>query len=252
MFCPYMDPLQWSWRYYLCQSIQKVGFEQGWGVIREHVKFLSQAFLGKDFPLTDSQCHLFYLQMLAEFGDFRSFSDPLEPPSPEILKKITRMRRSELRHELIMINTQVRYNNYILKHHGQPITKPELHWRRSQPRTEVSDEPGFLVHLIMQCKNADWAKALPGDGKGPYGLKNMTLDTILSRCVAGVVRTPMELMRDIFHYIVNTSLGKLQEPEVTALNVMRDYFVEKLRPHLQKEIAWERVGAFVQGTADDE
>jgi hypothetical protein len=247
-----MDPLQWCWRYYLCQAIEKVGFDQGWGAIREQVRILSQAFQKTDFTLNDTQCHLFYLQMLAEFGDFRSFSDELTPPSPEILAKITRMRRSELRHELIMTNNQMRYNNYILKHHGQPITRPDLKWRRIESTGEITEEPGFLVHIVAQCRLAEWYKLLPQEGKGPYGLKNMSMDAIMSRCIAGVVRTPMELMRDIFHFIVNVSLGKVSPGEQAALAQLREFAVEKLGPFLENDATWAKVRCFIEETGDED
>jgi hypothetical protein len=58
--------------------------------------------------------------MVAEFGDFRHFPDPVTPPSPEIREKITKMRHAELRHDLIIAKNRLRYNNYILEHHNAP------------------------------------------------------------------------------------------------------------------------------------
>jgi hypothetical protein len=94
--------LNWSFRFYLCQAIERLGFKQGWQPIIEHGNLLCATFQKGILAVNDRQCHLFYLQLLAEFGDFHRFCDPLTPPSPEIKSKIARMRRSELRHELML------------------------------------------------------------------------------------------------------------------------------------------------------
>jgi len=123
--------MNWAARYYLVKAIEKAGFENGWVPIIEKINLLCQTLQRTKFQANEKQCHLFYLQMLAEFGDFRRFSDPLTAPSPEIKAKIERMRRSELRHDLLITNNQMRYNNYILHHHRHAlVTSQGLTWKR--------------------------------------------------------------------------------------------------------------------------
>ena len=261
-FYPYMDPLNWSFRYYLIVAIEKVGFENGWQPIIDKVNQLTTTLMNYPFNLKENHCHLFYLQMLAEFGDFRRLSDKLTEPSQEIKDKIKRMRRAELRHELLITNNQIRYNNYILHHQNAPITSCEkMTWKRfpgSQPEPESQD--GFLARLCARARTQDWAANLPKlgksagkdskgalDGKGAIGLKDMSLDVLLSRCISGVVATPMELIRDVFHLIVNLEMEPPNERERAAIEAMRRYFVGELRSKLEEDPAWPNVARYIEG-----
>jgi hypothetical protein len=250
-FCGYMDPLNWSFRFYMCEAIDKLGFGQGWQPIIDYIHTLCSTLQNSTFNVTEHQCHLFYLQILAEFGDFRHFSDPLAPPSDEIKEKIIKMRRSELRHELILTNTQIRYNNYILKHHSaQPIKPEKMNWIRFQSQQEEFQESGVLAKILLRARTAEWFRNLPTNGKGPNGLKEMTIDVIFSRCLSGIVSTPMEVVRDVFHLIVNLSMAVLSEKEKVALTMMKNYFLEELRPLLEGDPLWAKVGPFVEGIAN--
>ncbi|OHT01011.1 hypothetical protein TRFO_07677 [Tritrichomonas foetus] len=257
-FCGYMDPLNWSFRFYLLEAIEKVGFDEGWDAIIAHVNQLSLTLLKTEFKVNARQCHLFYLQMLAEFGDFRRFSDPLTLPSQEIKDRIRQMRRAELRHELIITNNQMRYNNHIIRHHGATPNKNEkfsTFWKRFP--TEVKTEspgpsPNILAHIASAAKTYDWFKNLPDNGRGSVGLKDMTIDHIISRCVTGAVVEPIELMRDIFHLIVNLSLSGMSEKEKVSVNLMKMYFLDQLKPLLADDPRWEKVRPYVEGNAPDD
>jgi hypothetical protein len=80
----------------------------------------------------------------------------------------------------------------------------------------------------------------------------MTVEVILSRCIAGTVSTPMEVVRDIFHLFVNLLMGKLLEKELVALTAMKGYFLDPLRPLLEADPLWARVGPFIEGNAPQE
>lgn len=247
-YCVYMDPINWSIRYYLIKAIDRVGFEGGWQPIIDSVNTLSTTLLGMPFKVNEKQCHLLYLQTLSEFGDFRKYSDELTPPSDEIKQKIEKMRRSELRHELIIANNQIRYNNFILKHHAhEPITCKDMKWQRFPGETEEEPESGILAHITVKAKTKDFFSSLPADGKGDVGLKNLTIDVILARCINGIVSTPMELMRDIFHLVVNLEISSITEREKTAVRLMKEYFLEELRPYLEEDPAWARIAPLLQG-----
>mgnify|MGYP001085206296 CR=1 FL=1 len=251
-FCGYMDPLNWSFRFYLLESIERVGFDKGWEEIIKAVNQLSFTLLNIPFNVTPKQCHLFYLQMLAEFGDFRRFSDPLTLPSKEIRDRIRQMRRAELRHELIITNNQMRYNNYIIRHHGgNPTKNDNATWKRfATDDTKQQQTPSMLAHIASEIKTCDWYKNLPVDGKGQVGLKDMAIDRIIYRCVTGAVETPLELVRDIFHLIVNLELSNMTEKEKGAVQQMRAFILERLRPQLDDDPQWERIRPYVEGTAD--
>lgn len=257
-FCGYMDPLNWTYRFYLLESIEKAGFEKGWEEIISCMNKLTTTLLNTPFTITPKQCHLFYLQMLAEFGDFRSYSDPLALPSKEIRDKIRQMRRAELRHELIMANNQIRYNNCLIRHHGGNLkVKSEnphdtLQWLtfakeedNPQPITDV------LSHVAASIKTCDFFKHLPRDAKGTIGLKDMTIDNIVYRCVTGVVSTPMDLIRDIFHLCVNLYLSNMSEKEKNAVAQMKMYVLNQLSPYLNGDPEWERVRGYVEGVGAD-
>ena len=252
-FCFYMDPLNWSFRYYLVKAIEKVGFDNGWGPIIEKVDLLSRTFIGCRFQVTERQCHLFYLQMLAEFGDFRRYSDPLTEPSQEIKDKIEKMRRSELRHELLIANNQIRYNNYILHHHKHaPITCEAMTWKRfpsETPETEKTQNDCFLVKVASAAKTRfDWCRA--DLFKGTIIQKDVSFDAILTRCINGVISTPMELMRDVFHLIVNLQLSEKQKDAKTHIEAVRRFFLEELRGKLEEDPAWEKVRGIIEGTEE--
>lgn len=249
-----MDPLNWSFRFYLLESIERVGFDKGWEEIIKAVNQLSLTLLNIPFNVTEKQCHLFYLQMLAEFGDFRRFSDPLTLPSKEIRDRIRQMRRAELRHEIIITNNQMRYNNLIIRHHGgQPSKYDTSTWKRFETEEkEPSSIPNILAHIASSIKTCDWYKNLPNDGKGQVGLKDMAIDRIIYRCVTGAVVTPLELVRDIFHLIVNLSLSNMNEKEAEAVEQMRSFILERLRPQLKDDPQWERIRPYVEGTAGDD
>ena len=158
-FCEYMDPINWAHRFYLIEAIEACGFEKGWEPIIEKIQLLVTTLLpGQNFTYTPSMCHLWYLQVLAEFGDFRKLSDPLTPPSKEIIDKIKRMRRSQLRHELSMTNSQIRYHNYILKHHNEEPTNQVLKWVRFSGVEERSAELDInpLIQICLDIKETDW------------------------------------------------------------------------------------------------
>lgn len=254
-FCGYMDPLNWSFRFYLLESIERVGFDKGWEEIIKAVNQLSQTLLKIDFKVNEKQCHLFYLQMLAEFGDFRRFSDPLTPPSKEIRDRIRQMRRAELRHELIITNNQMRYNNLIIRHHGGKVNKNDTTtWKRFQTEEKEPDSiPNILAHIASSIKNCGWFQDLPkANGKDQIGLKDMSIDRIIHRCVTGAVLTPLELVRDVFHLYVNLTLSNLTEKEADAVEQMRAFILEKLKPLLADDPQWERIQPYVEGTAGDD
>ena len=246
----FMDPLDWSYRYYLIQSIQKCGFENGWEPIISHVNILTTTFLKKEFNVSPKQCHLFYLQLLAEFGDFRYYSDPLTLPSPEIIQKVTEMRQSQLRHELLLANNKIRYNNFILKHHNQEPVVPnfKMPWLRCK-KEENQDliNPNELVSIVISAKDQDWYNTYFDsksefyvDAKGKYGKVDCSIDNILSRCVSGLITTPFELMRDIQNLVVNLSFD--ENPNViVAVHQMEQFFFEKLTPLLQDNPKWNRL-----------
>lgn len=253
-FSVFMDPLNWSYRYYLIKAIDKVGFEGGWAPIIEKVHLLASTLTNGTFKVQEKICHLFYLHMLAEFGDFRHFSDPLTPPSDEIKAKIEAMRRSELRHDLILTNNHMRHNNYIMHHHNhRAMISDDIHWVRFQSaeKAEKPDHGGFLAHVTARAKNQPWFQLLSANGKGPIGVRNLAIDTILTRCISGVVATPMELIRDVFHLSVNLEMAQPEEKERAAIAGMRNYFVDELREHLEKDPEWEIVQQYVLGNASD-
>ena len=259
----FMDPLNWSFRYYLIKAIEKVGFENGWKPIIEKVDLLTKTLLKVPFSLEPEKCHLFYLQMLAEFGDFRRFSDPLTEPSQEIKDKIKRMRRAQLRHDLLITNNSLRYNNYILHHHNEKFTSSgAMKWTRfAEPEHEDKGHEGFLAQICARARTQDWAANLPKvgkvgvkdskgalDGKGAIGLKDMSLDALLARCISGVIATPMELMRDVFHLIVNLEMEPPTEREKAAIEAMRSYFIGELRSRLEEDPTWAAVSKYIEGT----
>ena len=245
-----MDPLNWSYRYYLIQAILKCGFENGWEPIIAHVNILTTTFLNISFTLRPKQCHLFYLQLLAEFGDFRYYTDPLTPPSPEIIQKVTEMRQSQLRHELLITNNQLRYNNYILKHHNQELDIPsfQMPWLRCKKEEDQNMlNPNELVSIVISAKEQDWYNIyfdpksdLYIDPKGKYGKIDCSIDNIISKCVSGLITNPLELMRDIQNLVVNLSFE--ENPKVIdAVSQMENFFFQKLTPLLQDNPKWQRI-----------
>lgn len=252
-FCGFMDPLNWSFRYYLVEAIDKFGLENGWAPIIKAIDQVTQLLLNCHFPINETQCHVFYLQMLAEFGDFRRFQDPLTPPSQEIKDKIIKMRRSELRHELLLVNNSIRYNNYILKHHGAPIIRSDkMTWKRFESARRDVQHPNLLVHIALEARSLDWYKNLPLSGKGSFGIVDVTIDGVISRCVSGIVSTPMELLRDIIHLYTNLIVGNNSEKEKPYINGMKQYFIRELRKYLENDPSWYRIQKYVEDRDNDE
>ncbi|KAH0788807.1 hypothetical protein GPJ56_007489 [Histomonas meleagridis] len=240
-----MDPLNWSFRFYLIEAIDYVGFDQenpteSWEKILQKLKEFTNAFLGHDIQIDSNQCHLFYLQMLAEFGDFRSLSDPFTYPSEDIKEKIKRLRRAELRQQLLIVNNQIRFNNYVRKHHNhEPISQSDMRWLRFKEEPELPEEQqvSILPQIAVAAKSEKWYQTLPINGKGPLGLKDMSIDNIISRIMCGFVTTPMELLRDVLHLITNLCLDthSLTEKEKESIQQMKEFFIEKLRPYLMND-----------------
>ena len=155
-----------------------------------------------------------------------------------------------------MTNNIIRYNNYIIRHHGSTPNKNEKFattWRRFPTEVEEKgNEPNILAHIASAAKTYDWFKLLPNNGRGTLGLMDMTIDHIISRCVTGAVATPLELIRDIFHLIVNLTLSPMNEKEKNAVAAMRAYFLDQLRPLLKDDPKWEKIRPYVEGTAPDD
>lgn len=245
---PYMDPLNWAHRFYLIQSIKKCGFDGGWEPIIQHVKTLTQTFLHSDFNITPNECHLFYLQILAEFGIYKYFSDPLIFPPDNIVNKITEMRQSQLRHELLLVNNQIRYNNYILKHHkAEMIIPKDLKWVRTDADTPT---PLFhqnqLVSIFISAKTEQWYSIInQEDSRGKYGKINRSLDSIFSRYISGVTTTPIEVLRDVELFVTNLRLdGK---PDIQrGIDQMEHYFLEKLAPFLEDNSQWKKLQTIIE------
>ena len=248
-FCEYMDPTDWAHRFYLIESIKECGFDNGWEPIIEKFKLLCstlQPGQSSQFSFTPQNFHLWYLQILAEFGDFRKLSDPLTPPSQEIIDQIKRMRRSQLRHELLIINNQVRYNNYILKHHGeQPNLGYNLHWTRfnvpQQPPPPVICNP--LVQICIDLKEKDYHNVLQSSNLS--GKKLLKPDDILGRCMSGVVSTPLELLRDILQMHTYFMISSPSEREKNAVDLFKRDALEHLIPLLEQDERWIRIREFV-------
>ena len=243
-FSTFLDPLNWSFRYYLIEAIEATEFDQNnpegsWQQIIEKVQFLSRSFLEIDFKIDVNDCKLMYLQLLAEFGDFRSLADPFSPPSEEIKAKIREMRRSELRHQLLITNNQIRYNNYVLKHHKmQAVSQKNMKWIRAyNPNEEHKNEneiQNILSQIVIASKSEEWFSNLPQNGKGSIGLKDMCIDNIITRTINGIVTTPIELLRDIVHLVTNLYLDayQLTDKQKEAIQKMNDFFVSHLKPYI--------------------
>lgn len=216
--------------------------EESWKQIIQKIQFLSHHFLETDFQITVDQCHLLYLQILAEFGDFRSLADPFSPPSEEIKAKIREMRRSELRHQLLITNNKIRYNNYVLRHHkAQPISQNSIKWVRAYTQNEEHNKENemqnVLSQIVIASKSEEWYPNLPQEGKGSLGLKDMSIDNIISRTINGFVTTPLELLRDVMHLVTNLYLDSFQlsEKQKDALLKMNDFFLKQLKPYLMSD-----------------
>ena len=240
-----MDPINWAHRFYFITAIEKCGFENGWGPIIEKTDFLTNAFLKTKFTLTETQCHTFYLQILAEFGDFRTYSDILTFPSQEIKDKIQKMRRSQLRHELLLTNNQIRYNNYVLQHNGIPIKLDcHMNWHRYPTENFIQpDPPNIFVNLISIAPEIPF---FPYEIKENLIIKKkMSFDIIISRCVNGAVSNAMELLRDIIHLYTNLILSPLNENELIAVKQMKNYYIDILLPYLEKDQRWDQIKDFI-------
>jgi hypothetical protein len=59
-------------------------------------------------------------------------------------------------------------------------------------------------------------------------------------------------MRDVFHLLVNLSMGQLTEKEKAGITAMKAYFLQQLRPYLVQDPVWQRVGKYVEGTAPED
>lgn len=248
-FCSYMDPLNWAHRMYLIQAIDACGLENGWEPIIQKIQLLCSTFMpeaGASFNLNPDACHLWYLQVLAEFGDFRRISDPLTPPSQEIKDKIKAMRRSQLRHELLLVNNQLRYNNYILKHHQEnPTLTNDLQWVRfnAEPKPQPPIINNLLVKTCLDVNEMDFLKILPKQGL--QGKKQLTMDDVLVRCISGAVSDAIEFIRDIIQIHTNYSICTLTDREKNANNQLRQFCIDAVRPLLEKDPRWERIREFV-------
>ena len=248
-FCEFMDPINWAHRFYLIECIKECGFENGWEPIMEKFKQLCatlQPGHNSQFNSTPQFFHLWYLQILAEFGDFRKLSDPLTPPSQEIIDKIKRMRRSQLRHELLIANNQIRYNNYLLKHHNEkPLINLQLEWTRFD--TAPVEAPQVvcspLVQVCIDLKEKDYHDLL--QKLNPQGKKIMKPDDILGRCINGVISDPLELLRDILMTYTYFTIGQLSEKERIAVNQFKQDALELLEPLLADDERWARIREFV-------
>lgn len=244
-----MDPLNWAHRWYLIQAIQECGFEGGWQPIIEKIQQLCSTLLPPQTPAfnySPNDCHIWYLQVLAEFGDFRKLSDPLTPPSQEIIDKIKRMRRSQLRHELLITNNQIRYNNYILKHHKEEVKlHPKLSWVRFNTADSSSPPtvPNPLVQICIDLKERDWYNALPT--KGLQGKKVLNLEDVLGRCISGVITEPLEFVRDIIHMYTDYSICSLSEREKTAVEKLKHDALQMIEPYIKDDERWNRIREFV-------
>ncbi|EAX94755.1 hypothetical protein TVAG_346180 [Trichomonas vaginalis G3] len=248
-FCAYMDPLNWAHRMYLIEAIDECGFENGWEPIIQKIQLLCSTFMpeqGSTFNLSPDNCNLWYLQVLAEFGDFRRLSDPLTPPSQEIKDKIKAMRRSQLRHELLLVNNQLRYNNYILKHHhDNPIIAQDLQWVRfnTEPKAQPQIINNLLVETCIKVNESEWFKVLPTQGL--QGKKLLSMNDVLARCISGAVTDALEFVRDIIQIHTNYSICTLSDREKNANNHLRTYCIDAVRPLLEKDPRWQRIKEFV-------
>ena len=248
-FCEYMDPINWAHRFYLIECIKECGFEGGWEPIIEKFKTLCatlQPGQSSQFSYTPQNFHIWYLQILAEFGDFRKLSDPLTPPSQEIIDEIKRMRRSQLRHELLITNNQIRYNNYILKHHNeQPFLDYPLKWTRfnvpQEPPAPVVCNP--LVQICIELKEKDSHDLL--QKSNVTGKKLLKPDDILGRCMNGVISDPLELLRDIIQMHTYFTISSLSEREKNAVEQFKLDALQLLMPLLEKDERWIRIRDFV-------
>lgn len=239
-----MDPLNWAHRFYLIESIHKCGFGDGWPPIIDCVNQLSQIFLGIPFKVTEIQCHTFYLQILAEFGDFRRYDDPLTYPAPGVREKIHEMRCSQLRTELIKLNNQIRYNNIIIKENNDvPMYDPtRMRWIRFPKEPSSMPNPNPLVLITSRVKSAGWFRMLPESTTGEYGKVHMSIDIIIQRCVTGKNENAMDLLRDLVHLTTNWTIGtNLSENEKRAIKEMMKYFTSELRMYLINDPRWDSV-----------
>lgn len=247
----YIDPLNWSHRYYLVEAIKIYGFDgpDPWTPIIDYISKCTKALLGMDFNITPEDCHLFYLYTLAEFGDFRSLEDPLTPPPEHIFNEIKRMRISQLRQELLIVNNTIKYNNCILEKHKERIDPPDVRWVRfNTPQEPIVDAPvdhvSPFVKICLDLKEE--LRDLPSNEGS--GRREMNLDIIISRCVSGVVKDPLEFVRDIYHLYTNYCTGTLSEKERNAVEELKRSAIRRVEDLglLSNNYEWERVREYIQ------
>ena len=241
-----IDPMNWSFRYYLIASIDECGFEEGWAPIIKKFELLCKTLLKFPLQISEKKIHLFYLQILAEFGDFRSFSDPLTPPSQEIKDKIIQMRRSQIRHELLITNNQMRFNNYILMHHQKEHKYDySLKWYRLPDEMAVRESvpPNPFVQIFTLAENKKWYDVCKKASS--IGKQDISIKTVAARCINGTVTNSLELLRDIIHIYANITLASVSINDKAAFLEMKMFFIEQLNSYLEKDPRWDRIKQFI-------
>lgn len=237
-----MDPLNWATRYYLIECIEHFGFDGGWEPIIRGMQQLYRVLLKKDYDRSIEDTHLMYLQMLAEYGIYRSFEDALEKPPPDVIQNIKDLRKSQVYHELLIINNDLRLDSYICWGQKHEFPEKPLRWTRFEESHIPQTQKFNLIGVMNSVKTQKWASVveeIPQDCGVPI------IESIFSRCLNGTVKTPLELMRDVLLKTLSILIGTFSEREKRAAMSMRLFVFEQLKSELENDPEWLRVRDFV-------